>query len=117
VAVSTGQLIVDLFTGNTDVLKMDAYALGTSLSELITSNHMVEVLIDNVNKFADAMADAATMAFDAYMNALRDLVESPVGEWIYENIAIPIFGGPSYDEWKEQTNRDVSAQMRAQIQY
>jgi hypothetical protein len=116
-AVSTGQLMVDLFTGNTDVLQMDAYALGESLGDLVTSNHYVQMLVGNVEKFADAMADAATMAFDAYMNALSDLIDSPVGEWIYENIAIQIFGGPSYDEWKDATHRSVTAEMRTQIVY
>jgi len=117
VAVSTGQLMVDLFTGNTDVLQMDAYALGTSLGDLVTSNHYVQMLVGNVEKFADAMADAATMAFDAYMNALSDLIDSPVGAFIIDNIIVPIFGGPTYEEWKAETNQTVSGEMRNLIQY
>jgi hypothetical protein len=116
-AVSTGQLMVDLFTGNTDVLQMDAYALGESLGDLVTSNHYMMMLGDNLHKFADAMADAATMAFDAYINALGDLIDSPVGAFIIDNIIVPIFGGPTYEEWKAETTHTVSGEIRNLIQY
>jgi hypothetical protein len=116
-AVSAGQLLVDLFTGNTEVLKMDAYALGESLGNLITSNHYIMMMEENLNKFANAMADAATMTFHAYISFLDDLAHSELGGWINDNILVPIFGGPTQAEWERDTNYTVSGHLRDQIQY